>query len=246
MENKNKMIHLRLEIELPKGKRSTAIVLVEVREKVTADHAYILVQITPVALIETVHGQSFTRRLSSLRKIKFDLRIVREATDAWRATFATIEDVILPLELRGYGVARYAWSLMIVFGQRHAPEASVDQLRLSRVDAVEDSDRDRRNRFYSRLGFSLSFYDCENRDGYCNVESLARLNPEMPNNFEEGDLSDTLYQLIHALNEERAKTTRISERNKQIIGSRNDRAIWWRRIALAAGFIILLEVLLSR
>jgi len=94
------------------------------------------------------------------------------------ARFATKTDVLLPEKLRSCGIGSYAFSELIKWGAAKGPSYPVRKLRLSIVDARTDEDRDRRNNFYRKLGFTLHFdNDIDQREGYCDASALSLLKP---------------------------------------------------------------------
>lgn len=155
------------------------------------------------------------------------------------ATFATRCDVIIPEELRGFGLGSYAFSRLIEWGKTQQPSYRVGKLRLANTDAQTDEARDRRNRFYRKHGFEFEFYDPDFKTGFCFSDSVANLRPEInPDKVSVLDLFTEMQNLIIS----KEKLTKENAQRKLAFENCNSRN---RKLIIEKGRLWLLLVVIA-
>lgn len=80
-------------------------------------------------------------------------------------------------ELRGIGVGSFLMGLLIEAVQSKLPSLEVETIYLSIDDAWKDHERDRRNHFWEKLGYTFTYQDSEKRSGYSNRMLSDKLIP---------------------------------------------------------------------
>lgn len=68
-------------------------------------------------------------------------------------------------ELRGMGIGSLMMSLLIEIVQSKLPPLEVETIYLSGEDAKTDEERNRRNGFWKKLGYTFTYFDPEERSG---------------------------------------------------------------------------------
>lgn len=80
-------------------------------------------------------------------------------------------------ELRGMGIGSFLMGLLIEVVQSKLPSLEVETIYLSIDDAREDDQRDHRNRFWEKLGYTFTYQDPERRSGQSNRMLSDKLIP---------------------------------------------------------------------
>jgi len=78
-------------------------------------------------------------------------------------------------KLRGMGIGSFMMSILIGLVQSSLPQVEVAMIYLASEDAKTDEERDRRNGFWRKLGYTFTYYDSEERSGYSNWMMSSQL-----------------------------------------------------------------------
>lgn len=214
----------------PKGKTYYYEVMSVFTESHTASGSRLLIELIPLHHITPTKGQPMVAKCKKPDQgLTFDLSLdhLRQG-----ARFATKRDVLLPGDLRSSGLGTYAFSKLIEWGQKHAPDYIFQKLSLSDVDAKTDEDKERRNDFYSKLQFELDFSQdpIERKTGSCKAAPLSTLKASQVNSSKIIKIVglDDLYSEMSERNEEQAKelekskkaVSRLEEQRDRLLGTR--------------------------
>jgi hypothetical protein len=82
---------------------------------------------------------------------------------------------IEPVRLRGHRIGTFLMNEIVIWG-RQWPRAAVNPIRLFDADA-DDDNRDRRNRFYERFGFTFEYDDKDGTTGRSREMPASKLIP---------------------------------------------------------------------
>lgn len=77
-------------------------------------------------------------------------------------------------DLRGLGIGTFLWHLLIKWAKSKVPDYDVYRIEISSVDATEDN-RERRNHFFQKHGFTPQFDDPDGRSGYYYCKKVSDL-----------------------------------------------------------------------
>ena len=245
----NEVLHAR-----PKGKTYYYEVMSVFTESHTASGSRLLIELIPVHHITPTKGQPMVAKCKKPDQgLTFDLSLdhLRQG-----ARFATKRDVLLPDDLKSSGLGTYAFSKLIEWGQKHAPDYIFQKLSLSDVDAKTDEDKKRRNDFYSKLQFELDFSQDpeEEKTGSCKAAPLSTLKARQVNSSKIIKIVglDDLYSEMSERNEVQAKelekstkdVIRLEEQRDKLLATRKTLLRW--RYGLGATVLLLLALQFAR
>lgn len=197
------------------------------------------VVVCPICMTNVVPGRANYKNAGT-NKYKFQLKLIkteREAEFSEKNNDCWNSDIFLNSEHRGFGIATYAFSLLIEWGADKRPDYPVRRMNLARADAETDTMRDIRNKFYRRLGFDFCFTKGSNeRSGKCSASALSQLTPHtMENIYSNESLEIAIENLEGRLNELSLKcqnlqdsNTRLREKSERYKASSN----WWKTISI--------------
>lgn len=191
---------------------------------------WLVIEIYPISTTDLINDQPFSNNIISSKDYtyKFDLLLDH---DNKKAKFATLEDVLLPPELQGFGIASYAFSTLIRWGQNHGNLYAVESLYLGPADGQIDEKRDIRNRFYESFNFKLKFKkDTEKRVGRCCASSLSVLvAKDMSSRVTITSVESTIHSQWTSLENQKRINKNLSNSLKDIDDRRRNLLIKYRK-----------------
>ncbi|MFH1987423.1 MAG: hypothetical protein ABIK25_07340 [Pseudomonadota bacterium] len=245
----NEVLHAR-----PKGKTYYYEVMSVFTESHTASGSRLLIELIPLHHITPNKGQPIVAKCKKLTQgLTFDLSLDHLLKSA---RFATKRDVLLPDDFRSSGLGTYAFSKLIEWGQKYAPDYIFQKLSLSDVDAKTDEDKKRRNDFYSNLQFKLDFSQdlIQQKTGSCKAAPLSTLKARQVNSNKIVKIVglDDLYSEMSERNEEQAieleKSTkavsRLEKQRDKLLATR--KTLRWLCFGLGVTVLLLLYALFAR
>ena len=173
----------------------------EYRELHSGPHSMYQIRFLPLHWVDRtedltafVNHQKFTPRRSGshdsfLLVVNRDERQVKFGPDG--------NIVVRNTDLRGLGIASYAFGELIRWAQASYADFTVHPIKVGSGDAWDPVNRERRNHFYEKHGFRGTFHDANCSDGSYSIDTVADLIASpVPAGWEKHDQYEMLAQLL--------------------------------------------------